>query len=219
MHETVPSLAGMLEPEWREALADEIASPRFAALADFVETAYATSEVFPAKEKIFEAFRRTPFSKVKAVIIGQDPYHEPGQAQGLAFYVPPQTPTPPSLGNIAKELGRNPDLASWADGGVLLLNAILTVEKGKALSHKGKGWEEFTDAAIAALSSRREGLVFILWGGFARKKGAAIDRKRHFIIESAHPSPLSARRGFFGSDPFRRANDYIVSRGGTPITW
>lgn len=213
------SLAAMLEPSWREVLSGFIESGRFSSLAEFVWHAYSSTTVYPPRERLFEAFRRTPFDRVKAVVIGQDPYHEPGQAQGLAFCVPPSVPPPPSLRNIAKELGRAPDLFSWADGGVLLLNAILTVERGKALSHKGRGWEEFTDAAVEALATRRDGLVFILWGAHAQKKGAAIDRARHCVIESAHPSPLSARRGFFGSDPFRRANDYLVSRGEAPVVW
>lgn len=213
------SLAAMLEPSWRDALAGFIASPPFSSLAAFVDAAYSSATVYPPREKLFEAFRRTPFDKVKAVIIGQDPYHEPGQAQGLAFCVPTSCPPPPSLRNIAKELGHAPDFFSWADDGVLLMNSILTVERGKALSHKGCGWEAFSDAAVEALSTRREGLVFILWGAHAQKKGAAIDRSRHCVIESAHPSPLSARRGFFGSAPFRRANDYLVSRGEEPIDW
>ena len=214
------ALAGQIEKSWREALSGEISSPRFAALERFVDAAYSRGggapAVFPPREKLFEAFKRTPFNKTKVVILGQDPYHEPGQAQGLAFYVPPSVKPPPSLANIAKEYGRMPDLLAWADGGVLLLNAILTVESGKALSHKGRGWEEFTDAAIAALAEKRENVVFILWGGAARRKGAAIDRSRHCVIESAHPSPLSAYRGFFGSDPFGKARTYLLAHGIEP---
>lgn len=208
-----------IHPSWKEALKDESGKPYFASLAGFVEDAYRTGTVYPPEDKIFEAFNRTPFDKVKAVIIGQDPYHEPGQAQGLCFYVPPSVPPPPSLRNIAKELGRMPDLLSWADQGVLLLNATLTVAAHKAGSHQGKGWETFTDAAIRALAEGRDNLVFILWGSFAQRKGAVIDRARHSVIESAHPSPLSAYRGFFGSKPFSRANDYLAGRGIGPIDW
>ena len=156
---------------------------------------------------------------MKAVIIGQDPYHEPGQAQGLCFYVPPGVATPPSLRTIAKELGKMPDLLSWTDQGVLLLNATLTVAAHSAGSHQGKGWEVFTDAVIDALARERSNLVFILWGSYAQRKGAFIDRNRHCVIESAHPSPLSAHRGFFGSRPFSRANAYLAEHGMAPISW
>jgi uracil-DNA glycosylase len=175
--------------------------------------------VFPPRQKIFEAFNRTPFDDVKVVILGQDPYHEPGQAQGLSFYVPENVKPPPSLRNIAKELGKMPDLLSWADQGVLLLNATLTVEAHKAGSHQKKGWETFTDAAIKALAERRQNLVFIFWGAYAQKKGEFIDRSRHLVIESAHPSPLSARRGFFGSRPFERANEYLAQNSLRTIEW
>ena len=208
-----------LDPSWKSALEGEFEKPYFAKLSAFVAEAYRNGEVYPPEEKIFEAFNRTPFDSVKAVIVGQDPYHEPGQAQGLSFYVPPGVPAPPSLRNIARELGKEPDLLSWADQGVLLLNATLTVAAHRALSHRGKGWERFTDAAIEALSERRDGVVFILWGESAKRKGACIDRSRHCIIESAHPSPLSARRGFFGSRPFARANEYLVSTGRAPVEW
>ena len=156
---------------------------------------------------------------MKVVILGQDPYHEPGQAQGLCFYVPPEIQAPPSLVNIAKELGHMPNLLSWTDQGVLLLNATLTVEAHKAGSHQGKGWEVFTDAVIHALASERENLVFILWGSYAQKKGAFIDETRHCVIKSAHPSPLSAYRGFFGSHPFAKANAYLQEHGQQPIEW
>ncbi len=208
-----------IHPSWRPILQQEFDKPYFAALAAFVKDAYRRGTVYPAPGKIFAAFDRTPFDKVKAVIIGQDPYHEPGQAQGLCFYVPPDIQTPPSLRNIAKELGHMPDLLSWTDQGVLLLNATLTVEAHHAGSHQGKGWEVFTDAVIRALAARRENLVFILWGSYAQRKGSFIDRSRHCIIESAHPSPLSAHRGFFGSKPFTRANEYLVARGIGPINW
>lgn len=209
----------MIEESWKRALAREFEKPYFAALADFVRSAYRSGVVYPPRDKVFAAFERTPFEKVKAVILGQDPYHEPGQAQGLSFYVPPGIKDPPSLVNIAKELGHRPDLLSWADQGVLLLNATLTVEAGKAGSHQGKGWEAFTDAVIRILAEGRKRLVFILWGSHAQKKGAFIDRTRHCVIASAHPSPLSAYRGFFGSKPFEKANAYLAEHGQETIDW
>ena len=208
-----------IEESWKAVLAEEFEKPYFARLAEFVRAAYRNGVVYPPPGKIFEAFNRTPFDKVKAVIIGQDPYHEPGQAQGLCFYVPPSVQPPPSLVNIAKELGKMPDLLEWTREGVLLLNATLTVEAHRAGSHQGRGWEAFTDAVIRALAERREHLVFILWGSYAQKKGAFIDRTRHCVIESAHPSPLSAYRGFFGSRPFARANEYLAAHGVAPIAW
>ncbi len=208
-----------LEDSWRRILAPEFDKPYFARLTDFVRRAYASGEVYPPQDRIFAAFNRTPFDRVKVVILGQDPYHEPGQAQGLAFYVPPEIRTPPSLANIAKELGHTPDLLSWADQGVLLLNATLTVAAHQAASHQKQGWETFTDAVIHALAERHDPLVFILWGSAAQKKGAFIDRTRHEVIASAHPSPLSAYRGFFGSRPFTRANDFLTAHGVTPIAW
>ena len=208
-----------IHPSWRNILDEESGKPYFATLMTFIENAYSSSVVFPPRQKIFEAFNRTPFDDVKVVILGQDPYHEPGQAQGLSFYVPENVKPPPSLRNIAKELGKMPDLLSWADQGVLLLNATLTVEAHKAGSHQKKGWETFTDAAVKALAERRQNLVFILWGAYAQKKGEFIDRSRHLVIESAHPSPLSARRGFFGSRPFERANEYLAQNSLRTIEW
>lgn len=208
-----------IEESWKRVLAREFEKPYFVGLTDFVRNAYRTGTVYPPPGKIFAAFDRTPFDRVKVVILGQDPYHEPGQAQGLCFYVPPEVKDPPSLVNIAKELGHRPDLLSWTDQGVLLLNATLTVEAHRAGSHQGKGWEVFTDAVIRALAEEREHLVFILWGSYAQKKGAFIDRTRHCVIESAHPSPLSAYRGFFGSQPFDKANAYLQSHNQSPITW
>ncbi len=208
-----------LEPSWQNALAEEFEKPYWANLQSFVTDAYRCTTVYPTEDKIFAAFERTPFDRVKVVILGQDPYHEPGQAQGLAFYVPSDIRTPPSLVNIAKELGTVPDLLSWADQGVLLLNATLTVEAHRAASHQGKGWETFTDAVIRTLATQREHLVFILWGSFAQKKGAFIDRTRHCVIESPHPSPLSAYRGFFGSKPFSKTNTYLTEHNITPIKW
>ena len=212
-------MENLLEESWREVLAGEFEKPYFAKLKNFVSEAYEKTEVFPPRGKVFAAFSHTPFNKVKAVIIGQDPYHEPREAQGLSFYVPPDVKTPPSLRNIAKELGKMPDLLSWADQGVLLLNATLTVEAHKAGSHQKKGWETFTDAAVRALAENRSRLVFILWGAYAQKKGAFIDRSRHCVIESAHPSPLSASRGFFGSKPFDKANAYLEAHSIPKICW
>ena len=226
-----------IEESWKRVLGPEFEKKYFVDLADFVRKAYMTGKCFPPAKLIFNAFNRTPFDKVKVVILGQDPYHEPGQAQGLAFYVPPEIQTPPSLINIAKELSddipagnrtieqseqsnnRIPDLLSWTDQGVLLLNATLTVAAHRAGSHQGRGWETFTDAVVRALATEREHLVFILWGSYAQKKGAFIDRNRHCVICSAHPSPLSAYRGFFGSKPFSKANAYLRANGIEPINW
>ena len=216
-----------IEESWKRVLAGEFESLYFAQLVAFVKRAYAAGPAYPPGKLIFNAFNRTPFDKVKVVILGQDPYHEPGQAQGLAFYVPPTVQTPPSLVNIAKELAEDlgrpaggvPDLLKWTDQGVLLLNATLTVQAHRAGSHQGKGWEQFTDAVVRALVERREHLVFILWGSYAQRKGAFIDRGRHLVIESPHPSPLSAFRGFFGSKPFSRANAYLTQHGMAPIAW
>ena len=208
-----------IEESWKRVLGPEFGKKYFVDLTDFVRTAYTTGRCFPPAKLIFNAFNRTPFDKVKVVILGQDPYHEPGQAQGLAFYVPPDVQAPPSLVNIAKELGHMPDLLSWTDQGVLLLNATLTVAAHRAGSHQGRGWETFTDAVIKSLAERRENLVFILWGSSAQKKGAFIDRNRHCVICSAHPSPLSAYRGFFGSKPFSKANEYLKSKGLGEIDW
>ena len=212
-------MENLLEESWRKVLTDEFEKPYFEKLKSFISEAYEKTVVFPSREKIFAAFSHTPFSKVKAVIIGQDPYHEPGEAQGLSFYVPPEIKTPPSLRNIAKELGKMPNLLSWANQGVLLLNATLTVEAHKAASHQKQGWETFTDAAVRTLAEKRSNLVFILWGAYAQKKGAFIDRTRHCVIESAHPSPLSASRGFFGSRPFEKANAYLEAHSISKIDW
>ena len=220
-----------IEESWKRVLGPEFEKKYFADLTDFVRKAYMTGKCFPPAKLIFNAFNRTPFDKVKVVILGQDPYHEPGQAQGLAFYVPSDIQTPPSLINIAKELADDipsliphpssliPDLLSWTDQGVLLLNATLTVAAHRAGSHQGRGWETFTDAVVRALAEQREHLVFILWGSYAQKKGAFIDRNRPCVICSAHPSPLSAYRGFFGSKPFSKANAYLSSNGIEPIRW
>ena len=210
---------GAIANDWLLPLSGEFKKPYYRKLYNTVKHAYETGVVYPPANDIFNAFEFTPLSNVKAVILGQDPYHEPGQAQGLAFYVPPEVTPPPSLVNIAKELGHMPDLLKWTDQGVLLLNATLTVAAHRAGSHQNKGWEVFTDAVVRALAERREHLVFILWGSYAQKKGAFIDRSRHCVIASPHPSPLSAHRGFFGSKPFSRANEYLESAGLAPIAW
>lgn len=217
-----------MEPSWKRELAGEFDEPYFAALTAFVKDEYAKGPVYPAPKDIFRAFDLTPFDAVKAVILGQDPYHGPRQAIGLSFAVSPGTTLPPSLRNIYQELERDlgvppkhpdGDLSRWAAQGVLLLNATLTVRARTPGSHQKKGWEEFTDAAIRALAEDREGIVFILWGKYAQAKGAHIDRTKHCVIESAHPSPYSASAGFFGSKPFSRANAYLESRGQAPIDW
>ena len=216
-----------IDNSWREHIGAEFEKPYFSMLTDFVRHEYTTTTCYPPGSLIFNAFNLCPFDRVKVVIIGQDPYHEPGQAQGLSFSVPEGVPFPPSLQNIFKEiqldLGKpmppTGDLTRWAEQGVLLLNATLTVRAHQAASHQRHGWEQFTDAAIRALNAERENLVFILWGGYARKKKALVTNPKHAIIESAHPSPLSAYRGFFGSKPFSKANAYLVSQGQPPIDW
>lgn len=207
------------DTSWLKELEEEFSKSYFKELASFVDAEYSTKEIYPPRELIFNAFNLTPFDEVKVVILGQDPYHEPGQAQGIAFYVPETIKMPPSLKNISKELGHTPNLLDWAGQGVLLMNATLTVEAHKATSHEGRGWEIFTDAVISKLSEKRDNLVFILWGGYARSKAKLIDRKRHHIIETAHPSPLSAYRGFFGSKPFERANEFLTSKGVASVNW
>ena len=216
-----------IDQSWKEHLQTEFDKPYFKTLTDFVKEEYAHGPVYPPGRLIFNAFDLCPFDKVKVVIIGQDPYHEPGQAHGLCFSVNEGVPFPPSLRNIFKEisddLGKpvpaNGDLTRWAQQGVLLLNATLTVRAGQAGSHQGLGWEEFTDAVIKELNASRAGLVFILWGGYAKKKGAIIDRSRHLVLTSAHPSPLSAYNGFFGNHHFSLTNDWLIKHGQTPIEW
>lgn len=216
-----------IEESWGIRLASEFAKPYFADLVAFVRQAYATGVCYPPGGKIFNAFACTPFDRVKVVILGQDPYHEPGQAMGLSFSVPEGVPLPPSLKNIyseiRSELGVVPpasgDLTRWARQGVLLLNATLTVAQGQAGSHQHRGWETFTDAAIRALATEREHLVFLLWGAYAGKKAEFIDPQRHLVLRSAHPSPLSASRGFFGNHHFELCNDYLLRTGQTPISW
>lgn len=216
-----------LEPSWKEVLSAEFGEAYFAELAAFVKAEYLSAKVYPSPKNIFRAFELTPFDTVKVVILGQDPYHGEGQANGLSFAVNDGVRLPPSLQNIYKELASDigpvtnvsGDLSRWARQGVLLLNATLTVRAASAGSHQGKGWEQFTDAVIRALSERREGLVFILWGNYAKAKGAHIDREKHCVIESAHPSPFSAAAGFFGSKPFSKANEYLQAKGVEPIDW
>lgn len=216
-----------IEPSWKAHLASEFDKPYFLKLADFVRQEYTTHTVYPPGKLIFNAFNLCPFDKVKVVIIGQDPYHGPGQAQGLCFSVNDGIPFPPSLVNIFKEIQSDlgtpvpasGSLVRWAKQGVLLLNATLTVRAHQAGSHQRQGWEEFTDAAIRQLATEREHLVFILWGAYAQKKGAFIDRSKHLVLSSAHPSPLSAYHGFFGNHHFSLANDYLKAHGETPIEW
>jgi len=220
-----------IENSWKEALKDEFGKEYFQKLTAFVKEEYKKSTVYPVPKCIFHAFELTPFDKVKVVILGQDPYHGPGQAHGLSFSVPEGVNNPPSLQNIYKELeadlgtsfggstSKSGNLEHWARQGVLLLNATLTVRAHSAGSHQKKGWEEFTDAAIRVLSQKRDHLVFVLWGRYAKEKGAVIDRTKHFVIESAHPSPFSAYSGFFGSKPFSKANEYLVKHGTPPIVW
>lgn len=216
-----------IEESWRKRLEGEFEKPYFQELTKFVEKEHANGMMYPDSESIFRAFDLTPFDEVKVVLLGQDPYHGPNQAIGLSFAVEDGIPLPPSLRNIYKEIegdiGEKPlasgDLSRWAEQGVLLLNATLTVRAGSPGSHQRKGWEEFTNAAIRVLSEEREHLVFILWGNYARTKGAHIDRSKHLVIESTHPSPFSARNGFFTSKPFSKANEYLVSKGEIPIDW
>lgn len=216
-----------IEESWKAHLAAEFEKPYFSQLTNFVRHEYQTNVCYPPGKLIFNAFNLCPFDKVKVVIIGQDPYHGPGQAHGLCFSVNDGVPFPPSLQNIFKEIHNDTgaeipttgNLTRWAEQGVLLLNATLTVRAHQAGSHQRMGWEEFTDAAIKALSDNREHLVFILWGSYAQKKGAVIDRTRHLVLTSAHPSPLSAYHGFFGNKHFSLTNAYLEQHGQTPIRW
>ncbi len=217
-----------IEESWKKALEEEFGKVYFKELTTFVKEEYKTGTVYPPPKNIFRAFDLTPFNKVEVVILGQDPYHGEAQANGLSFAVAEGVKLPPSLQNIFKELSadsgkplenKSGDLSRWAEQGVLLLNATLTVRGSTSGSHQGKGWEMFTDAAIKALSEQREHLVFILWGNYARQKGAHIDRAKHCVIESPHPSPFSAYNGFFGSKPFSKTNQYLTSVGKKPINW
>ena len=216
-----------IEDSWQQHLGEEFDKPYFEALAAFVRSEYARSTCYPPGNLIFNAFNLCPFDRVKVVLIGQDPYHEPGQAQGLCFSVNDGVQFPPSLVNIFKEIQSDigtpiplsGSLVRWAEQGVLLLNATLTVRAHEAASHQRRGWEEFTDAVIKKLSSEREHLVFILWGSYAQSKERLIDTSRHLVLKSAHPSPLSAYRGFFGNHHFSLTNMYLQKQGMLPITW
>ncbi len=216
-----------IEESWKRELADIFDGAAFAATAAFTRKEYAAGEVYPPASRIFAAFDACPFPEVKVVILGQDPYHGSGQANGLSFSVNPGVRFPPSLLNIFKEVSADTgapipvdgDLSRWARQGVLMLNATLTVAANRAGSHQGHGWEQFTDAVIKRLSDRREHLVFILWGSYAIRKSELIDQSRHLILTSPHPSPLSAHRGFFGNHHFSRANAYLQAHGATPIVW
>ena len=215
------------EDSWQQHLGEEFDKPYFEALAAFVRSEYARTTCYPPGNLIFNAFNLCPFDRVKVVLIGQDPYHEPGQAQGLCFSVNDGVQFPPSLVNIFKEIQSDigtpiplsGSLVRWAEQGVLLLNATLTVRAHEAASHQRRGWEEFTDAVIKKLSSEREHLVFILWGSYAQSKERLIDTSRHLVLKSAHPSPLSAYRGFFGNHHFSLTNMYLQKQGMQPITW
>jgi uracil-DNA glycosylase len=217
-----------IEPSWKTLLAGEFDKPYFADLARFVKQQYAETPVYPAGKLIFNAFARCPVDQVKIVILGQDPYHGPGQAHGLCFSVPEGVDPPPSLLNIFKEirddvgtpLPPSGNLERWAAQGVLLLNATLTVRANQPASHQNRGWETFTDAAISAIANHRSHLVFMLWGTYARRKNALVDPSRHLLLESVHPSPLSANRGgWFGNHHFTRANEYLRAHHGSGITW
>ncbi len=223
-----------IDKSWKEKLASEFDQLYFKELTDFVKKEYKDEVVYPAPKYIFRAFDLCPFEKVKVVILGQDPYHGLHQANGLCFAVNEDVTLPPSLQNVFKEIhsdlavlsvahgekgAKNGDLSRWATQGVLLLNATLTVRAHLAGSHQGKGWEQFTDAVIKALSEERKHLVFILWGNYAKAKGTHIDRNKHLVLESAHPSPFSAYSGFFGSKPFSKANEYLISHSQIPIDW
>lgn len=216
-----------IEESWKRVLQDEFEQPYFGQLTRFVRQAYRTSTIYPPAKMIFRAFDSCPFHQVKVVIVGQDPYHQPGQAHGLCFSVSDGVPFPPSLQNIFKELQSDlgkplpasGNLEKWAGEGVLLLNAILTVQANRAGSHQGKGWERFTDTVIRRLAAEREHLVFMLWGAYAQRKGEGIDANRHLLLKSPHPSPLSAHRGFFGNNHFSKANAYLLAHGKQPIAW
>ena len=217
----------MIQNDWLEPLNPEFRKPYYAELFQFVKEEYATRKVFPPADDIFNAFHLTPLSQVKVVIIGQDPYHNVGQAHGLCFSVKPEVDIPPSLVNIYKELHEdlgcyipnNGYLVKWAEQGVLMLNTVLTVRAHLANSHRGKGWEKFTDAAIAALNKQDRPIVFILWGRPAQTKKRMLDNPKHLILEAAHPSPLSAHNGFFGSRPFSQTNEFLEEHGIQPIDW
>ncbi|QFU77892.1 uracil-DNA glycosylase [Halioglobus maricola] len=221
-------MGSQLESSWMSRLGDEFAQPYMQALCEFLQAEEDHGKrIFPPRENFFRAFTHTPLPAVKVVILGQDPYHGENQAHGLSFSVPPGVKVPPSLRNIYKELNTELGLpvpahgylSAWAEQGVLLLNSVLSVECGQAASHRGKGWETFTDRVIEVINRDREGVVFMLWGGYAQSKGAKIDTSRHCVLQAPHPSPLSAHRGFFGCGHFAAANDYLQSRGDKAVDW
>ena len=213
--------------DWKEILSEEFSKPYFKELVEFVRAEYAAGEVFPKGRDIFRAFDKCPFDKLKVVIIGQDPYHGVGQANGLCFSVGEGVPFPPSLQNIFKEVNADTgapiptsgNLDRWAEQGVLLLNAVLTVRAHQAASHAGRGWEQFTDAVVRAIATRKQGVVYMLWGSYAQRKGAIADPNNNLILKSVHPSPLSSYRGFFGCRHFSKANDYLARVGREQIVW
>ena len=216
-----------IEASWKAHLKEEFEKPYFADLTSFVKSEYTTQKVYPPGKLIFNAFEKCPFDRVKVVILGQDPYHEPGQAHGLCFSVPDGVNPPPSLQNIFKEIKndleipipKSGNLERWAEQGVFLLNATLTVRAHQAGSHQKKGWETFTDNVIHLLSNSTDHLVFVLWGAYAQRKGELINSNEHLILSSVHPSPLSAHRGFFGNHQFSKANEYLINHGKEPIKW
>lgn len=225
---TTENSAIKLDPSWLNVLTDEFQKQHMVQLKSFLQAEKKKGKtIFPPGKEIFSALDLCPFEQVKVVILGQDPYHGPGEAHGLCFSVREGIRFPPSLQNIFKELQSDlnisvplkGDLSPWAKQGVLLLNATLTVEKDRAGSHQGRGWEQFTDRVVRELNERKENLVFILWGSYAQKKGAMIDTKKHFVLKSVHPSPLSSHRGFFGSKPFSKTNKYLISKNIEPIAW
>ncbi len=217
-----------IHPDWKQELNAELEKPYFQDLMHFVKEEYFQNTCYPERTEILEAFNRTPLQRVRVVILGQDPYHAPNQAHGLCFSVQQGIALPPSLKNIYKELESDlgkpipltGNLAAWADQGVLLLNAVLSVRASEAGSHKNKGWETFTDSIIKRISDKRDNVVFLLWGGYAKKKGAKIDSSKHLILQSGHPSPLSANRGYwFGNKHFSKTNEYLIKHGKQPINW
>lgn len=225
-----PAANVKIDASWKEVLRNEFGKAYFLQLKQFlVQEKQSGQRIFPPGKEIFNAFDTTPFDKVKVVIIGQDPYHGPGQAHGLCFSVKPDVPTPPSLVNIYKELTDDPQvnfqipnhgyLQQWAEQGILLLNATLTVRAHQAGSHQNKGWEQFTDAAIHAVNEQKEGIVFMLWGSYAQRKGNFINAQKHLVLRSPHPSPLSAYRGFFGNRHFSQCNQFLREKGQTEIDW
>ncbi len=216
-----------IAPDWKALLEEEFSKPYFEELTRFVKEEYATRRIYPRGSNIFRAFDKCPLDKLKVVIIGQDPYHGPGQAHGLCFSVMEGVPHPPSLQNIFKEVASDigtpipssGNLDRWAEQGVLLLNSVLTVREHEAASHAGKGWEQFTDAVVRKIAQEKQGVVYLLWGSYAQRKGAMVDPQRNCILKAVHPSPLSAYRGFLGCKHFSQANDYLLSTGQTPINW